>query len=340
MNMRSISKIEIKNLVHQYNRKTVLTIAQHSFEKSTIHAVLGQNGSGKTTLLNIIGLLLKPTSGTLLFDGKDVYNDPHAVNELRPRLTTVIQNPVLFDTTVEKNVEFGLKIRGVGKEQRTAIVDECLEMVRLEGFQKRRARELSGGEAQRIAIARALAIKPEVLFLDEFTSNVDEKSIEVLEEVIVATNKSYGSTIFLVTHDTSQAYRLADTVINLFEGNVVRPSLENLFRGTLNKINDLWLFDTGRIKMEVVTQRCGGTAYAAVDPRDVVVSLKPITSSARNSFKGTISKIIADGPCVLLGIRAGEDFTVKVTRDSLIEMQLTVGSTVYLAFKTSAVQVF
>lgn len=318
----------------------MLAIEQHSFEKSAIHAVLGQNGSGKTTLLNIIGLLLKPTSGTLLFDGRDVYADPNAVSELRHHLTTVIQNPVLFDTTVEKNVAFGLKIRGVPKPLRKTIVDECLTMVRLEGFQKRKARELSGGEAQRIAIARALAIKPEVFFLDEFTSNVDEKSIEVLEDVIITANKTYGSTIFLVTHDTNQAYRLADTVINLFEGKVVRPSLENLFRGTLKKINDLWLFDTGRIKMEVVTQRSGGTAYAAVDPRDVVVSLRPITSSARNSFQGTIFKIMDDGASVLLGISAGEDFTVKVTRDSLREMEITVGTNVYLTFKSTAVEVF
>jgi tungstate transport system ATP-binding protein len=340
MKITAHPKVEIKNLVHQYNGKTVLAIEQHSFEKSSIHAVLGQNGSGKTTLLNIIGLLLKPTSGTLLFDGRDVYRDPNAVSELRPHLTTVIQNPILFDTTVEKNVAFGLKIRGVAKPRRKTIVDECLAMVRLEGFQKRKARELSGGEAQRIAIARALAIKPEVLFLDEFTSNVDEKSIEVLEDVIITANKSYGSTIFLVTHDTNQAYRLADTVMNLFEGKVVRPSLENLFRGTLKKTNDLWLFDTGRIKMEVVTQRAGGTAYAAIDPRDVVVSLQPIASSARNSFRGTIFKIFDDGASVLLGISAGEDFTVKMTRDSLREMEITVGTNVYLTFKTTAVEVF
>jgi tungstate transport system ATP-binding protein len=340
MKITTKPKVEIKNLVHQYNGKTVLSVEQHTFEHSAIHAVLGQNGSGKTTLLNIIGLLLKPTSGTLLFDGRDVYSDPNAVSELRPHLTTVIQNPVLFDTTVEKNIEFGLKIRGVSKEQRTPIVDECLEMVGMEGFQKRKARKLSGGEAQRIAIARALAIKPEVLFLDEFTSNVDEKSIEVLEEVIVRVNKSYGSTIFLVTHDTNQAYRLADTVINLFEGKVVKPSLENLFRGTLKKINDLYQFDTGRIKIEVLTQKSDGAAYAAVDPRDVVVSLKPLASSARNAFKGIIFKIIVDSASVVLGVRAGEDFIVKVTRESLVEMKLSVGSTVYLTFKTTAVQVF
>ena len=340
MNSQSIPKIEIKNIVHQYNGKTVLNIEHHAFDTASIHAVLGQNGSGKSTLLSIIGLLLKPTSGTILFNGIDVYNNHNTVSQLRPALTTVIQNPVLFDTTVEKNIEFGLRIRGTAREQRAKIVDECLEMVGLEGFQKRKARELSGGEAQRIAIARALAIKPEVLFLDEFTANVDEKSIAVLEDVITTANKTYGATIFLVTHDTSQAYRLADTVVNLFEGSMVRPSLENLFRGRLEKINDLSLFDTGRMKIQVVTDRPDGTVYAAVDPRDIVISLNPFRSSARNSFQGTIFKIIDDGICLLLGIRAVEEFTVKVTRDSLAEMNISVGSAVYLTFKSTAVQVF
>ena len=340
MNSQSIPKIEIRNIVHQYNGKTVLKVKHHVFESAEIHAVLGQNGSGKSTLLSIMGLLLKPTSGTILFDGRDVYNHHTTVSELRPALTTVIQNPVLFDTTVENNIAFGLKIRGTAKPERAAIVDECLQMVRLEGFQKRKARELSGGEAQRIAIARALAIKPEVLLLDEFTSNVDEKSIEVLEDVITTANKTYGATIFMVTHDTRQAYKLAHTVVNLFEGCVVSPSLENLFRGRLEKVNDLSLFDTGRIKIQVATDRPDGTSYAAVDPRDILISIEPFHSSARNSFHGTIFKILDDGVSVLLGIKAGEEFTVKVTRDSLTEMHMTVGSRVYLTFKSTAVQVF
>ena len=103
-----------------------MNIDHHVFHTAAIHAVLGQNGSGKSTLLSIIGLLLKPTSGTILFDGRDVYNHHNTVSELRPALTTVIQNPVLFDTTVEKNIEFGLRIRGTAKDERATIVDECL----------------------------------------------------------------------------------------------------------------------------------------------------------------------------------------------------------------------
>ena len=339
MDNRENSIIEIKNLVHEYNGKKVLDISQLSFNKGKIYALLGPNGSGKTTLLNILGLLLKPTSGKVLFEEKDVYADRNLMNDVREKMTTVIQNPILFDTTVERNIDYGLRVRGKTKEERIDIVVDCLKMVRLDGFQKRKAKELSGGEEQRVAIARALAISPQVLFLDEFTSNVDEKSIDVLEEVIKTVNKKYSATIFLVTHDTHQAYKLADEVVNLFRGRVVQSSLENLFSGTVKKINDIYLFDTGKIKMDVVTDK-EGALHAAVDPRDIIVSLQPISSSARNSYYGRISDIYDDGPRVRLGIDVGEEFKVKITKESFVEMKLSVGSNVYLTFKSSAVEIF
>jgi len=339
MQKKEIQNITISNLLHQYNGKTVLDIDHLSFTRGSIYAVLGQNGSGKTTLLTILGLLLKPTTGKVFFEGEDVYLHPTSITAIRSTLSTVIQNPLLFDTTVENNIAYGLKIRGISKAERSTTVQDCRQLVGLEGFEKRKAKELSGGEAQRIAIARALAIKPQVLFLDEFTANVDEKTITLLEDVIKRVNRNNRSTIFLVTHDTHQAYRLADEVINLFQGRVVGPSLENLFKGTIEKVNDLSVFDTGRMRMEVVSER-RGSAYAAIDPKDIIVSDNPLRSSARNSFYGILTTIVDNGPGVHLGISAGEELTVKITKDSLSEMHLTVGSKVYLTFKSTAVEVF
>ena len=339
MNNKNFSIIETSEIAHLYNGKKVLDIPPLSFNKNKIYAVLGPNGSGKTTLLNILGLLLRPTIGKVFFQGIDVYTNQVFINDIRSKMTTVIQNPVLFDTTVEKNIDFGLRIRGENKEERKRVVNDCLKMVRLEGFQKRKAKELSGGEAQRVAIARALAVRPQVLFLDEFTSNVDERSIEVLEEVIKKVNQLFGSTIFLVTHDTHQAYKLADEVINLFEGRVVKSSLENLFRGRMSKTNNLSTFDTGKMKIEVVTDR-EGLVYAAINPRDIVISHQPLSSSARNSFNGIIKKIIDDGISVRLSIKAGEELSVKITKESFAEMKLNVGSNIYLTFKSTAVEVF
>jgi len=339
MNKEEAPLIEIRDIVHLYNGKKVLEIPHLPFTRGKIYAVLGQNGSGKTTLLNILGLLLKPTSGRVFIEGKDVYSDQSLINGSRAKMTTVIQNPVLFDTNVEKNIDYGLRMRGRTKEERKSIVYDCLRMVRLDNFQKRKAKELSGGEAQRVAIARALAIRPQVLFLDEFTSNVDEKSIEVLEETIKMVNQNYGTTIFLVTHDTHQAYKLANEVINLFEGRVVQSSLENLFKGTVTRINNIALFDTGKMKMEVVTDR-EGVVYAAIDPRDIVISLHPLSSSARNSFYGNINEIFDDMSSLRLSIKAEEHFKVKITKESFVEMKLSVGSKVYLTFKSTAVEVF
>jgi len=339
MHKKEIADIAITNLVHQYNGKTVLDIDHLSFTRGSIYAVSGQNGSGKTTLLTILGLLLQPTAGKVFFEGKDIYLQPTAITAIRSTMSTVLQNPLLFDTTVENNIAYGLKIRGIPKAERKSTVRHCLHLVGLDGFEKRRAKELSGGEAQRIAIARALAIKPQVLFLDEFAANVDENTIALLEDVIKRVNRVDRATIFLVTHDTEQAYRLADEVINLFQGRVVGPSLENLFRGRIEHVNNLSVFNTGRMQMEVVTER-RGSAFAAIDPRDIIVSLSPVRSSARNSLYGIVSAISDNGLGVRLAITAGEELTVKITKHSLSEMNLTIGSKVYLTFKSTAVEVF
>ncbi len=339
MQEKDPSLICLQKIVHSYNRKTVLDIPQINFIRGRIYAVLGPNGSGKTTLLSILSLLLKPTAGKVLFEGKDVYAEPKNINDVRKKITTVIQNPVLFDTTVEKNVDYGLRLRSVKKDERKNVVAKCLNNVRLDGFQKRKAKELSGGQAQRVAIARALAINPQVLFLDEFTSNIDEKSIEILESVIRSINKDSGSTVFLVTHDTQQAYRMADKVITLFEGKVIEASLENLVRGTITKFNGTSLLDTGRMKIEVVTDK-KGLVYAAINPHDIILSIHHLQSSARNTFYGKISQIFDEGARISLMIDVGEEFMVKITRKSLNEMKLSVGITVCMTFKSTAVEVF
>jgi molybdopterin-binding protein len=330
--------IVVKDLVHCYNSTRVLDVPHLSFCRGKIYALLGPNGSGKTTLLNIMGLLLRPTSGMVLYEDTDLLSNPGLMKDVRTRMTTVLQNPILFDMSVENNVAYGLKIRGIPREERNRIVRECLAMVKLDGFQERRARELSGGEAQRVAIARALAVKPQALFLDEYTANVDEKSIEVLDEVVVRIRRSSDTTVFLVTHDTRQAHRLADEVISLFAGKVVRSTMENLFRGTMARINGLSVFDTGRIKMEVVADK-QGQAHAAINPRDILVSLQPLSTSARNSFRGTITEVLSEGAAVRLSVDAGEVFKVLMTRASFQEMKLDVGTMVYITFKSTAVEI-
>jgi tungstate transport system ATP-binding protein len=209
-------EIEVFNLTKSYNHKKVLDVLHLIFKEGGIYGIIGPNGSGKSTLLFILALLIPPNSGKLYFKGEELTKvDKHA---LRRKITLVFQDPFVFNTTVEKNIAYGLKIRKVKRAACQERVKECLKFVGLEGFEKRKAKELSGGELKRVAIARALALEPEVLLLDEPCANVDEENINLLEEVLKGLNKSVKMTIILATHDIAQAYRLSQEVVYLFNG--------------------------------------------------------------------------------------------------------------------------
>jgi molybdopterin-binding protein len=235
-------------------------------------------------------------------------------------------------------VEYGLKIQKKRSNERKKRAEECLEMVGLKGFAERRARELSSGEAQRVAIARALAIRPEILLLDEPTANVDEVNTKILEEIIQNLSKDQETTVIFSTHNHNQAFRLADEIITLMEGKIVPFTPENIFRGkSVREGEDTW-FDTGRMKIFLPIKGEARTVY--IDPKDILVSLTPISSSARNCFEGVIESIRGNGDWVKIHVNAQEHLHVVITSKSFFEMGLNIGRRVYLTFKSSAVQVF
>lgn len=328
---------EISNLTKAYNTKKVLDIPRLAVKKGSIFGVMGPNGGGKTTFLSIISLLLPPTSGKIYFEGTDT--DHADQGSLRQRMTLILQNPLLFNTTVEKNIAYGLTLRGIDKKDREKKIEESLNLVGLNGFGKRRARELSGGETQRVAIARAIALNPDALLLDEPTANIDQGSVNVLERILKDLNQRFGTTIILATHDINYAYRLCDEVIHLFEGRMAKSPIENLFRGSIKKEKGLFLFDTGRIRVTVLPERIESN-FISIPPRDIIISLRPVSTSARNSFSGNITQMSDAGDAVTLEVDAGERLRVKVTKKSFQEMGLTIGSSVYLNFKSSSVEVF
>jgi len=211
---------KIQNLTHSYDNRIILDIPYLIFEERKIHAITGPNGSGKTTLCSILGLLLKPTSGKILYRGKNIYENGMTVDKLRKKITMVHQNPFLFNTTVEKNVAYGLRVRKYPRSWWEEKVTECLKLMGIEHLRHQRANRLSGGETQRVAVARALAIEPEVLILDEFTANVDRNYVQIMENVIQDVFHQKKITIFLVTHDEKQALRIADTATYLVDGKI------------------------------------------------------------------------------------------------------------------------
>ena len=212
---------KIEHLTHVYEDRTILNISSLSFEENKIHAITGPNGSGKTTLCNILGLLLKPTTGKIWYQGELVYENGGLSERLRKKITMVHQNPFLFHTTVEKNLAYGLKLLNYPRSQRKQKIEEFLKIMGIEYLRHQQGTRLSGGEVQRVAVARALAIDPEVLILDEFTANVDRNYVKITEGVIQDVFRKKNITIFLVTHDENQAFRVAHTVTHLLDGEMV-----------------------------------------------------------------------------------------------------------------------
>ena len=179
--------------------------------KGTITTLLGPSGSGKTTLLRIVAGLDNPTRGTILYENREITDGEQDI--LRQNATMVFQKSVFFNTTVYNNVAYGLNLKeDLSKEEISNKVREALALVRLEGFEKRSAKKLSGGEQQRVSLARALVLDRELLLLDEPTVNVDPKNVSIIEETIMRVNRERKTTIVLATHNMFQAESLSQNV--------------------------------------------------------------------------------------------------------------------------------
>ncbi len=333
-----IPQLELRNVIHRYNGKMVLDIQHLSIEKGRIYVLVGPNGSGKTTLLSIMNLLIRPTRGQFFFEGKPIQYENNSRLEIQRSMAMILQTPYLFNTTVEGNIAYGLRARGISKKNRDAIIEDGLQQVGLRGYAKRRARELSGGEAQLVAIARALVINPKILFLDEPTANVDLGHIRQLEEIISTINGDRGTTIVLTTHDLSQAYRLAHHVFPLFEGRLVPSTMHNLFHGDIKTSPDGPYFDTGKIRIWIPQEFSYlGSHHISINPEEIIVSMEPFASSARNRFEGIITQVIDQMGRVDLVVNAGETLRVQITDYSFRRLGLNVGSRIYLTFKATSV---
>jgi len=333
--------LKIRNLKKIYNGRTVLDIESLNFQKRKIYAIVGPNGSGKTTLLNILNLLEKSDEGQISFYDQEITNKSNSdILESRRRMTLVNQDPFLFHSTVYDNIAYGLKIRSLSSAEQGIRVKNALKMVGLSDFENRRVNQLSGGEAQRVVIARAIVIKPEILFLDEPTTSIDQRHIDIVEGIIKKIKKESKTTVIFTTHDLSQAYRLADEVISLLDGKIIKQVQENLLWGEIEEKNGLkWFKATKNIKLAIVSEKVG-PAYISIDPRDIILSYEPFQSSARNSFLGKITKTTEQNHLVKLEIDIGIPLVVIITRESFQDMNLNLGSKVYLTFKASAVKLY
>lgn len=346
--------IELKNINKTYGNITALKQINLEIPESEVLSLLGPNGSGKTTLLKIMAGIEKPTSGELRFNGVKVYEGN--MNKVRLKTTMVFQKTALFNTSVYRNIAYGLHLRGYSKRETDEKAEEALKTVRLEGYEKRPAKRLSGGEQQRVALARALALGPDVLLLDEPTANIDPKNVSIIEEALAWFSREKKTTMVIATHNMFQVETLTNRVALLLGGKIAQvgtpqeilrgPSinlasfarLENVFSGNskiLQEGTSVIAVDK-RVEIEAALKK-SGKVTVFVRPEDIIVSKKNMSSSARNVFEGKIVGVSDFGPVVKLRVDAGKEFVVQITKRSFVEMRLNVGSTVFLTFKASSV---
>ncbi len=210
--------LRLEDIEKEYRSVKALDRVSLGAEGGKIIVLIGVNGAGKTTLLRIGAGLEKPDKGRILFDDK-----PIADKELRRVATLVFQRTAMFSMSVHDNLAFGLKIRGKSASEIRDRIAEALHDVGLKDFEKRKAKRTSGGEQQRIALARAFLLEPRILLLDEPTANLDPHSATIIENAIMK-RKNKDSIIVLATHNLSQAKRLGDEVVHIHAGRIVESA--------------------------------------------------------------------------------------------------------------------
>jgi tungstate transport system ATP-binding protein len=353
--------LEARNLEVKRGGTVILDVPSLSIQKGEILSLIGPNGAGKTTFLQALSYLLKPFQGEIFFRGNKV-NSHHSVFEYRRKLAMVFQEPLLFDTTVFENVASGLKIRGMERAEIRNRVMEQLDWFGIGHLSHRSARTLSGGEAQRTSLARAFALQPEILLLDEPFASLDpptrESLIEDLEGILCQTR----TTTVFATHDRLEALRLSDRMAVMNGGKIFQigspgevtnhpanefvasfVGVETILTGkVLKKDGGTFIASISGKEIEAVGKvRLGETVVLCIRPENVTLSIHPSreATSARNTFMGKIVKIASMGLYQKVQLDCGFPLVAYVTKHSLEELSLTEGREVRVSFKATAIHV-
>jgi tungstate transport system ATP-binding protein len=208
--------IHIHDLLIQRSARRVLQVDELDIQRGETLTVVGPNGAGKSTLLLALACLIKPAQGEIIYEGKSL----HSWNELdyRRRISFVFQSPLLMDMTVEQNVGLGLRFRGISKEEVRVRAAKWMRQLGVESLAKRRAGQLSGGEAQRVSLARAFVLEPELLLLDEPFSALDPPTrSRLLDDLSILLQETQRTAVF-VTHNLSEAAKLSHRIAVIVGG--------------------------------------------------------------------------------------------------------------------------
>jgi tungstate transport system ATP-binding protein len=325
------SIINLKNLKFTYPvpgksslNDPVLMIDEMEIAKGKVTVFRGHNGSGKTTLLKLLSRLLVPDSGEINSNYQPVM---------------VQQEPYLFHGSVYQNLASSLRFQGKTLKNRSEKISETLNLVGLGGFEKRKARELSGGEKKRAAIARALMTEPEILLLDEPDANVDGETSKELEELICRLSRE-GMTIILCSHHRGFAYRTSDVIIDLYRGKVVDHH-ENIFKGNYDYHEGMFSsFLTGGGSV-VCPSRIGDFSTAVFSSKDVFVTDKELSEGKVNRLKGTLCSVDSyKEDRLILTLDCGIYIKSQISGTAFQLLNARIGDTLTVVFNPSAVHLF
>jgi tungstate transport system ATP-binding protein len=353
------SILEARSLEVQKGGTLILSIASFSIQKGEILSLIGPNGAGKTTLLQTLSYLLKPFQGEILFKGEKVTSN-HSIFEYRRKLAMVFQEPLLFDTTVFDNVGSGLKIRRMRRAEIRNIVMENLERFGINHLSGRSAKTLSGGEAQRTSLARAFALQPEILLLDEPFANLDPPTRESLIEDLERILRQTQTTAIFATHDRLEALRLSDRIAVMDGGKIFQigspeevmnhpvdefvasfVGVETILPGkVIRKDAGTFITTISGYEIEAVGDASlGESVVLCIRPENVILSTLPSNTmtSARNQFPGKIEKIVPLGFYQKVQLNCGFPLVAYVTNQSLENLLLKEGKEVTASFKATAI---
>ena len=325
---------QISNLSFSYRGRNALDLDELHIEQNRVTAVVGPNGSGKSTLFDLLAFLRTPDAGTLLFHGNPAVGTGNA--SLRRQVGYVQQKPYLMKMSVRDNIGLGLKFRGEHRHAIDAAVNAVAGELGLTALLDRDADKLSGGEIQKVALARALALQPEVVIMDEPFTYLDEMTVHEIEAWITGQREARTRTVIFSTHDRLRAQSLSDNVVNLISGRAYPFSSGNLFNGTLDA--DSNTFSAGAARFMVPESVTAGHKLF-IDPKHLVISTERLSSSMRNNFLGTITAMSAVNGEIHLKIKSDVTFHAVITRQSLEEMNLQLDASVWVSCKSSQVVV-
>ena len=337
-------------------------LGEFKLDDATLHIdegeyfiILGPTGAGKTILIETIAGIYRPDSGRVFLNGADVTN----ILPKDRQISMVYQDYMLFPhLNVAGNIGFGLRQKKIAKSEIIMKTDEIAELLGISHLLSRYPGTLSGGEKQRIAIARAVVTEPKVLLLDEPLSALDSRTTERLQAELARIHEITGTTTIHVTHSFEEAFALGDRIAVMCGGRIMqvgapddvfrRPNsefiadfvgVENLFRGKSVVHDDIALVHADGMSM-VSSSLKSGDVSISIRPEDILISKKEIETSARNSFYGEITEVKNMGTIMRVVVDVGVPVVVALTKQSYEDMGLLCGVRIWIVFKASAVHLF